>query len=170
MDKNQMIPMKGMSFFRKLYSSVRGKYDARDREKRLIALLKEQTYYHPNIVTFHSVTDRYVDMDLLYPLDLQDSMEDIVETMKHVKTYLQGIGIMYMDWKLDNIAKGCQGYMLVDFDCSGIVESDFSEIVASGTIWKVEPSGWSYQQAKRVCNTPKEMDDWSFDFNLIQQL
>jgi hypothetical protein len=170
MDKNQMIPLKGMSFFRKLYPLVRGKNDGRDREKQVIELLKEQPYPHPNIVSFHNITERYVDMDLLYPLDLHDSLEDIVITMKGVKSFLQGIGIIYMDWKLDNIAKGTQGYVLVDFDCSGIVEYEFSEMVISGTIWKVEPSGWSYSQAKRICNTPNEMDDWSFDFNLIQHI
>jgi hypothetical protein len=42
--------------------------------------------------------------------------------------------------------------------------------VVSGTVWKVEPGGWSYHQAKKVCNTPTEMDDWSFDFNLIQHI
>jgi hypothetical protein len=88
--------------------------------------------------------------------------------METVKTFLQGIGIIYMDWKVDNIAKGKHGYTLLDFDCSGMVEKEDVHLLDTEIEWKVEPSGWSYEQAKRICATPKEMDDWSFVYNLVQ--
>jgi hypothetical protein len=43
--------------------------------------------------------------------------------MSNVKDFLQGLGIMYVDWKLDNIGKSLIDgkYKLFDFDASGLV-------------------------------------------------
>lgn len=167
MENDQRIPFKG-NVFRKLYStqSEDRVYQNQLREKKLIDYL--QSYEHPNVVTFYQVTDRYVDMEYLDPLESQDTLKKIVPVMETVKTFLQGIGVIYMDWKLDNIAKGKHGYTLIDFDCSGMVEKEDVHLLDTQIEWKVEPSGWSYEQSKRVCATPKEMDDWSFVYNLVQ--
>ena len=165
MENDTIVPFKG-NVFRKLYSTQSDRvllYQL--REKKLIDYL--QSYEHPNVVTFYQVTDRYVDMEYLDPLESQDTLKRIVPVMETVKTFLQGIGVIYMDWKLDNIAKGKHGYTLFDFDCSGMVEKDDVHLLDTEIEWKVEPSGWSYEQSKRVCATPKEMDDWSFVYNLV---
>lgn len=163
MENDQRIPFKG-NVFRKLYSTQDRVHQL--REKKLIDYL--QCYEHPNVVTFYQVTDRYVDMEYLDPLESQDTLKKIIPVMETVKTFLQGIGVIYMDWKVDNIAKGKHGYTLIDFDCSGMVEKEDVHLLDTEIEWKVEPSGWSYEQAKRVCATPKEMDDWSFVYNLVQ--
>ncbi len=109
-------------------------------------------------------------MEYLDPLTSEDTFDKIVPVMSHVKTFLQGIGIVYMDWKRDNIGIGKKGYTLLDFDNSGIVDKEDMNVLDVTISWIVEPSGWSYSQAKRVCATPKEMDDWSFDYNLNNSL
>jgi len=138
--------------FRKLYP-IHSIY--LKRERQLIERLKMNP--HPNIVTYYQVTDRYIDMECLDSLEFEEPMEEILRDMEKVKTFLQGVGIFYLDWKLDNIVKGPHGYTLIDFDHSGLHDSNG---------WLVEPMGWSYRQAIQVCETPKEMDDWSFDYNL----
>ena len=85
----------------------------------------------------------------------------IREAMIDVKDFLQQLGIMYIDWKYDNIAKGKDGnYKLFDFDSSGIVDKDK---------WIVKPPNyWSFRNAKENhCKTPKEIDDWSFRYNIL---
>jgi len=82
-----------------------------------------------------------------------------------VKDFLQKLGIMYIDWKFDNIAKGKDGnYKLFDFDASGIVDLHTNR-------WKVKPPNyWSFASAKkRHCNKPKEIDDWSFRYNILEE-
>ena len=165
MENDKMVPLKE-NVFRKLYSRQERSRVYRLREKKLIDYL--QCYEHPNVVTFYQVTDDYIDMEYLYPLEREDTLKQIVPVMETVKTFLQGIGVIYMDWKVDNIAKGKHGYTLLDFDCSGMVEKEDVHMLDTEIEWKVEPSGWSYEQAKRVCATPKEMDDWSFVYNLVQ--
>jgi hypothetical protein len=151
-EKNEILPMEG-TLFRKLFP-FHSKY--LERERQVIERLKMNP--HPNIVSYYTVTDRYIDMEWLTPLD-KDSLADILPVMENVKSFLQGIGIYYVDWKLDNIAKGSRGYTLIDFDSSGI---------SDGISWTLEPTGWSYQEAKKTCATHKDIDDWAFDYNLVQ--
>jgi len=149
--------------FRKVYPNTAKHEPYRLREKQLIEHLQKHPP-HPNVVTFHRVTDRYIDMDYLYPLTDQDTFDLILPVLTQVKTFLQSIGIIYMDWKRDNVAKGRNGYTLIDFDHSGLVDKEDLNVLDFHIPWIVEPSGWSYAQAKRVCGTPKEMDEWSFDY------
>jgi serine/threonine protein kinase len=170
MENDQMVPFEG-SYFRKLHShtcnfhshtrELNSQTDYAVRERQLIEHLMTQPTYHPNIVSFYHVTERYIDMELLEPLDPKDPLTDLVSVMSDVKKFLHSIGIMYMDWKIDNVVKSKRGYTLIDFDNSGIVEKGK---------WKVEPSGWSYREAKTLYEDPKDMDDWSFDYNLVKMI
>jgi hypothetical protein len=84
--------------------------------------------------------------------------------MAKVKTYLQGLGIMYVDWKFDNLAKSVDGvYKLFDFDASGLVDLNSQQ-------WILEPQHyWNYNEAlKNGCVTPQAIDDWGFNYNIIQ--
>jgi serine/threonine protein kinase len=89
--------------------------------------------------------------------------EVLVETMKKVKDFLQKLGIMYIDWKIDNIGISDDGkYKLFDFDASGIVDLNTNK-------WILEPANfWSYKEAKKNGRvTPQEIDDWSFNYNIL---
>ena len=157
----------GKPFFRKLYPKKRKENDTRHIEKQIVEILMNNP--HPNIVTFYEVNNRYLDMEVLDSPhsnpDFYDNFKDetpiIRKVMIDVKDFLQQLGIMYIDWKYDNIAKGKDGnYKLFDFDSSGIVDKDR---------WKVKPPNhWSFKNAKeKFCKTPKEIDDWSFRYNIL---
>ena len=93
----------------------------------------------------------------------QHEME-IQEVMSKVKDFLQDLGIMYIDWKFDNLAKSEDGtYKLFDFDASGLIDLLSKE-------WILEPQHyWNYNEAiKNGCITPKEIDDWGFNYNIIE--
>jgi len=128
---------------------------------------------HPNIVTFYDVNDRYLDMEELdspqsnpeYYDNFEEEAPIIIKAMMEVKDFLQNLGIMYIDWKYDNIAKGKDGkYKLFDFDASGLVDLHTNK-------WKVNPPNyWSFNNAKQnKCKTPKQIDDWSFRHNILEE-
>jgi serine/threonine protein kinase len=161
----------GKPFFRKLYPRKRKGNDTRHIEKQIVEILMNNP--HPNIVTFYDVNDRYLDMEELDSPhsnpEFYDNFKDetliIRNAMIVVKDFLQKLGIMYIDWKYDNIAKGKDGnYKLFDFDGSGIVDLHTNR-------WKVKPPNyWSFNRAKeKHCKTPKEIDDWSFRYNILEE-
>jgi serine/threonine protein kinase len=168
----------GKPFFRKLYPIEKKENDTRYIERKIVEILMNNP--HPNIVTFYDVNDRYLDMEQLNTPhsnpDFYDNFKDetpiIIEAMIEVKDFLQKLGIMYIDWKFDNIAKGDDGkYKLFDFDASGIVElpeNDRRELVEG---WKVTPPNyWSFIHAKKNnCKTPKQIDDWCFRYNILKE-
>jgi len=162
----------GKPFFRKLYPKIKKENDLRHVEKQIVEILMKHS--HPNIATFFHTNDRYLDIELL---DTEQSNEhfnylsftkakpQIVEIMREVKDFLQGLGIMYVDWKFDNIGKSKMDgrYKLFDFDSSGIINTDTNQ-------WEITPPNyWSYRNAtEKNCMTPKEIDDWSFEYNIVQ--
>jgi serine/threonine protein kinase len=161
----------GKPFFRKLYPRKRKGNDTRHIEKQIVEILMNNP--HPNIVTFYDVNDRYLDMEELDSPhsnpEFYDNFKDetliIRKAMIDVKDFLQKLGIMYIDWKYDNIAKGKDGnYKLFDFDGSGIVDLHTN-------MWKVKPPNyWTFNRAKeKHCKTPKEIDDWSFRYNILEE-
>jgi serine/threonine protein kinase len=161
----------GKPFFRKLYPRKRKGNDTRHIEKQIVEILMNNP--HPNIVIFYDVNDRYLDMEELDSPhsnpEFYDNFKDetliIRKAMIDVKDFLQKLGIMYIDWKYDNIAKGKDGnYKLFDFDGSGIVDLHTNR-------WKVKPPNyWSFNRAKeKHCKTPKEIDDWSFRYNILEE-
>jgi serine/threonine protein kinase len=132
-------------------------------EIKLCKLLKNNP--HKNIIKIYDVGDNYIDMELLdtdYVLELNevDKMK-VKEVMQEVKSFLQGLGFMYIDWKYDNIGKSDDGeYKLFDFDASGLLKSD--------SPWEIEPPHfWSYKQATiKGITTPVEIDNYAFDLGM----
>jgi hypothetical protein len=92
-------------------------------------------------------------------------LNEIIEVMTNEKDFLQTLGIMYIDWKFDNMGQALDGsYKLFDFDASGLIDLQTQQ-------WKLKanPIYWSYNEAiKNGCKTPKEIDDWSFNYNIIK--
>jgi len=164
----------GLPFFRK-YGPPRTKSHAYSNkvERTIVKILMEHP--HPNIVTYYDITSDYITMEQLctekaasYYVGLEptsyDDLIQIQEIMEKVKTYLQDLGVMYVDWKFDNLAKSVDGiYKLFDFDASGLVDLNSQQ-------WILEPQHyWNYNEAfNNGCITPRAIDDWAFNYNIIE--
>jgi hypothetical protein len=142
-------------------------------EFTIVKILMEHP--HPNIVYYYDINSKYVDMEqvetpnsnpLYINVMTHEDLNEIIEVMSKVKDFLQALGIMYVDWKFDNIGKSVDGkYKLFDFDASGLIDLKTQQ-------WKLEanPIYWSYRHAiKNGAQTPKEIDDWSFNYNIIEE-
>jgi serine/threonine protein kinase len=146
----------GMSFFRKYGASI--------SELAICKILKNNP--HPNIVKIYRITDSYIDIELLTPIITEKDYDKntLISEAVLAKNHLQSLGIMYIDWKPDNIGIDKYGkYKLFDFDLSGITTSD-------GKKWEVRPApySWSYRQAiANGLKDPKEIDDFAFEIILI---
>lgn len=139
----------GLPFFRKYIQYL---------EYSIYQILQENP--HPNLVTVYRLTETFVDIELLTPVnELPDYDEgSIVVAASLVKEHLQGLGVFYMDWKSDNLGKTDTGtYRLFDFDGSGYFHQE----------WIIKPMPyWSYRQAsEKGLTDPKEMDDYAFELN-----
>lgn len=149
----------GKPFFRKIFdNSIPHNIDRLKEAKveyTIAAFLQKNP--HPNIVTYYVVTETHVDME---ELDIVSELDEIkvIEIMKNVKDFLQKSGIMYIDWKKDNIGISLDGtYKLFDFDVSGVINLQTNK-------WIIKPlEYWSYNRAiKMGCETPQQIDDCSF--------
>jgi serine/threonine protein kinase len=142
-------------------------------EFTIVKILMEHP--HPNIVYYYDINSKYVDMEqvetpnsnpLYINVMTHEDLNEIIEVMSKVKDFLQALGIMYIDWKFDNMGKCVDGkYKLFDFDASGLIDLKTQQ-------WKLEanPITWSYRHAiKNGAQTPKEIDDWSFNYNIIEE-
>jgi serine/threonine protein kinase len=149
---------RGKNFFRK--------YGASTVEHAIYTILKENP--HPNIVKVYRITDSYIDIELLTPIVSEKDYDKntLVSEALLAKNHLQSLGIMYIDWKPDNIGIGADGkYKLFDFDLSGITNSN-------GKKWEEYPAtySWSYRQAiANGLKDPKEIDDFAFEINFIRE-
>lgn len=127
-------------------------------EKKICKLLMENP--HKNIVNIYEVGNKYIKMELLNTDLTGISENEIKEKMIGVKNYLQNLGILYIDWKLDNIGIGKDGELkLFDFDISGIINPN------DPTKWKNKPPNcYSYSNAiKNGCKTPLKIDNYAFE-------
>lgn len=164
----------GEPFFRKNYGKPHPFLDySKKMELAIVKILMEHP--HPNIVHYYDINTSYVDMEQvnteksnpLYKLVMtREDLNEIIEVMSKVKDFLQALGIMYVDWKLDNLGKSVDGkYKLFDFDASGL-----SDLKTQQWKLKANPNYWSYNEAiKNGAQTPKEIDDWSFKHNIIEE-
>ncbi len=161
----------GNPFFKKIYpiKSARDMEEVRQTklaETTIAKKLMNPSYKHPNIVHFFDVKKRYILMEKLKQLDSEDTIKNahvLIESMRKTKDFLQSLGIIYVDWKFDNIGKNKKNvYKLFDFDASGIIDLNTNE-------WIIEPPNYlSYKTSKeRKCKTPQEIDNWSFEYNLM---
>ena len=163
-------------FFRKNgapYNSISQAY-SKQVETTIVKILMDHP--HINIVNYYEINDDYITMEQVSsaksdpsffeegPLSYEEIIE-IQQTMRNVKDFLQSLGIMYIDWKYDNLGKSLDGnYKLFDFDASGLIDLNSQE-------WILKPQHyWSYNEAlKNGAKTPKEIDDWSFNYNMIEE-
>lgn len=112
---------------------------------------------HTNIVNIYEVTSNYIDMELLDTNICNFSKDAINTIMASVKQHLQDLGIIYIDWKSDNIGVGSDGELkLFDFDVSGIID-------VATNIWIMKPvQYYAYNKAvESGMKTAKEIDDYS---------
>lgn len=156
----------GKHFFRKIfyYSNppTENQINSAKAEIEIVRIIMENP--HPNIATYYSVNEQFVDMELL-DTDTPKNNEKMITTMSGVKDFLQNLGIMYIDWKKDNIGVDASGnYKLFDFDCSGIINLKNNQ-------WIIKPfEAWSYNNAiSKGCKTPQQIDNWSFDKNILKK-
>ena len=116
------------------------------------------TYYR---IIIHNSPIAYIDAELLLDINLTKlTNQEIKQIMSNVKTYLQSLGIIYIDWKPDNIGIGMNGELkLFDFDCSGLIDINTGK-------WIIKPVKFhSYRKAISLgAKTPIEIDNCAFDF------
>lgn len=160
----------GKPFFRKVFYYDETNSDI-DKKVRLAKTAKAEIAIvnvlmnnpNPNIATYYKVNKEYVEME---ELDIQTKKDNtiLIESMKKVKDFLQSIGIMYIDWKPDNIGISKDGtYKLFDFDASGLVDLNTNK-------WIVKPIDyyWSYKKAiENGCETPQQIDDFAFNYGIL---
>ena len=166
----------GKDFFRKVFSK---KKDNINNETDIISyLMNFPDYTQNNIVTVYNVTQNYVDMEELHtPLTPADKTREYIAAMRKAKDFLQSNGIVYLDWKADNIGmsegkyksvygsmsmsegKSASKYKLFDFDASGIFNPETND-------WLIEPI---YLATYDHRLTPTELDDSLFEENIVQK-
>ena len=155
----------GNIFLKELYygSKFFRKYSTSSVEYEIYKILKKHKQ-HKNIVKIFDITDKYIDIEKLTPLTEnnydKDTLAKIAEAAMAAKTHLQSLGIMYVDWKPDNIGIDKHGtYKLFDFDASGIAT------LPDCAKWQIKPPKyWSYRQAlAKGFKDPKEVDDFAFE-------
>jgi len=142
-------------FFRKMTNSL--------VEKEICEILFQNP--HNNIVKIYAVGKDYIDMELLDTDMDNESMSNIKNVMMELKTYLQNLGIMYIDWKLDNIGiSEDKQFKLFDFNASGLIDIETGE-------WKRRPPmWWSHERAiENGMETPVNIDDFAFDLEFQKQ-
>jgi serine/threonine protein kinase len=139
----------GKDFFRKMTNHM--------GERKICELLMK--YPHNNIVKIYHIGDEYIDMELLNTDMSRENMSSVKNVMMEVKTYLQKLGIIYIDWKLDNIGIGeNQQIRLFDFDGSGLIDIETKEWIRRAPLY------WSYREAiKNGMKTPSDIDNCAFD-------
>jgi hypothetical protein len=143
----------GLPIFRKTTKSV--------VEIEIVKRLMENP--HTNIVNIYAVTSNCIDMELLDTNICNFSKDAIKAIMASVKQHLQALGIIYIDWKYDNVGVGSDGELkLFDFDVSGIID-------VATNIWIMEPAHYyAYNDAvKNGMKTAKEIDDYAFKTEIV---
>jgi serine/threonine protein kinase len=141
-------------FFRKISSSK--------TERVIFNILDEHP--HPNIVNVYNITDSHIDMELLTPCKMISANKiRLYKQMNSVRKHLQSLGIIYIDWKYDNIGIDNKGnYKLFDFDISGLLSNNDN--------WIIKPLEYfSYDRAiKRGFINPRDIDNYSFFIDIMK--
>jgi serine/threonine protein kinase len=143
----------GPNIFRKMTNNI--------NEKTICTLLKKNP--HKNIVKIFDIKNNYIDMELLNTNINMADIDEIIKVMKDVQIHLHKLGIMYIDWKLDNIGIDCNmQYKLFDFNVSGLINIETNE-------WIIEPPKyWYYNKAvKNGMKNPIDIDNYAFGHLVI---
>jgi hypothetical protein len=109
------------------------------------------------IVHIYNISERFIDMELLETEILMD--RSIRLKLRKIKEFLQNLGIIYVDWKMDNFGIDEEGNLKIfDFDCSGIIDTKTKS-------WILKPPLYfNYKNAiENGMKTPTEIDDYCFD-------
>ena len=138
----------GKDFFRKMTTNK--------KEKEICTLLMKHP--HNNIITIYDIGNNYIDMEFVHTDIHIEDRSKLHYVMMEVKTYLQEIGIIYIDWKVDNIGISNDGtYKLFDFDCSGVMDIETKQWIIT------PPTCWSYHDAiQHGMDTPVDIDNYAF--------
>lgn len=141
----------GLPFFRKyIFEGTIGK-----NELRLCRLLK--LHPHPNIVAIYDIGPDYVDMELLAVNICLEQIKLFLTQLEDVKNLLHSLGIVYLDWKMDNIGMDNKGVVKIfDFDLScTYIHQTFMETPGI--------QGFLFKEAQKArMSTPTEIDNWIF--------
>ena len=139
----------GQDFFRKMTGN--------ENEMRICKLLMNNP--HINIVKIYAIGKDYIDMELLNTRINPRKLIVIKNEIAGLKTYLQSLGIMYIDWKLDNLGMSKdKHFKLFDFDVSGLIDINTSN-------WLIEPPRfWAYNSAVgNGMKVPTDIDNHAID-------
>jgi serine/threonine protein kinase len=136
---NQLI--EGKPFFRKYTKDV--------TERHIASLI--QARKHPNIVKIYAIGNNYIDMEILNTdydtaMFTNEQMARFKASLKAAKDFLQSIGVVYLDWKIDNFGVGEDGvFKVFDFDTSATYRGKvFTSDVQKGFLFrKAEAAGYS---------------------------
>jgi serine/threonine protein kinase len=153
----------GKDIFRKMTDKT--------REINISKIIMENP--HENIVTIYKIVEpkdaldknSYIDMEKLNTNISKYNKKEIKEIMENVKNHLQKLGIVYIDWKPDNIGLSEDGKLkLFDFDLSGLINKDTKIWTEKGE----PPKFWAYQHAllDKKDKTPLEIDNYAFNEGL----
>jgi len=125
-------------------------------ELRIARLLKRNP--HPNIVTIYNIGPDYLDMELLKTRLTMKDIRPQLSDLKDAKDFMHSLGIVYLDWKPDNLGRSDEGVIKVfDFNLSSMfIKDSFTETPGiKGYFWR--------EAEKAGLKTPIEIDDWIFD-------
>lgn len=124
---------------------------------------------HPNIVKVYRVTNSYIDIEEVKPFGTEGGPDydkkTLIAAMEKAKDHLQSLGVMYIDWKPDNVGLAEDGtYRLFDFDVSGVTKPNKTD-------WNIRPSPyWSYRQATASgMKDPIDIDNFAFDIGIVRE-
>lgn len=158
------ILFEGKNFFRKMTDV--------ETEKNICKYFMKNE--HENIVKIYDVKETHIDMELLNifnydygkTIGLNDThfieKNKIIDVMKNVKTFLQSIGIVYINWKYDNLGISNDGKIkLFDFCAAGLINK-------KGKWVKKCPEYWNYKLAVSALSSKTQnviaLDNYSFNF------
>jgi len=155
----------GAPFFRKEF------YNDNNNEVDIVSKIKSCNL--KNVVKIYNVSYTFYDaeiVDILIPNQItEEQINKIIHDMKNAKNELQNNGIIYIDWKTDNLGYSEEDkvYKVFDFDSSGIISSQHKEWM------KQPPHRWLYKKAfEKGLTLPLDIDNECFNIfcNELKQL